>query len=84
MKLGIIQGRLSEPVEGFQDTPANWEREFDLLTQLELNHVEWIVTKDSFENNPIFTEELEKYSIRLRTWKMLIKSKNYQKMPYRN
>ena len=29
MKLGIIQGRLSEPAEGYQDCPANWRREFD-------------------------------------------------------
>jgi len=29
MKLGIIQGRLSPPVEGFQETPANWKKEFD-------------------------------------------------------
>ncbi len=63
MKLGIIQGRLSEPTEGFQDTPSNWEKEFNLLPELGLNHVEWIVTKESFENNPIFTEELAKYSI---------------------
>ena len=63
MKLGIIQGRLSEPIEGFQDTPTNWKREFDLLPNIGLNHVEWIVTKDSFENNPVFTEELENYAI---------------------
>jgi len=63
MKIGIIQGRLSEPNEGFQDTPVNWQREFNLLPQLGLNHIEWIVTKDSFENNPIFTEDVKEYSI---------------------
>jgi len=63
MKIGIIQGRLSPPTEGFQETPTDWKREFELLPTAGLNHVEWIVTKDSFENNPIFTEELEKYSI---------------------
>ena len=28
-----------------------------------LNHVEWIVTRESFEDNPIFTEDLKEYSI---------------------
>ena len=63
MKIGIIQGRLSDPIEGFQDTPTNWKREFDLLSNMDLNHVEWIVTRDSFDTNPVFTEELENYSI---------------------
>ena len=44
MKIGIIQGRLSEPNEGFQECPINWKREFDLLPKLDLNHIEWIVT----------------------------------------
>ena len=63
MKIGIIQGRLSPPIEGFQDTPTDWQREFNLLPKLGLNHIEWIVTKESFDNNPIFTEELNDYSI---------------------
>ena len=63
MKIGIIQGRLSKPTEGFQDTPNDWKREFDLLPKLGLNHVEWIVTKESFGTNPIFTEDLTEYAI---------------------
>ena len=35
MKLGIIQGRLSEPKEGFQECPVEWKREFDLLEELD-------------------------------------------------
>jgi len=63
MKIGIIQGRLSPPTEGFQETPTDWKREFELLPTAGLNHVEWIVTKNSFETNPIFTEDLTSYSI---------------------
>ena len=48
MKIGIIQGRLSEPKEGFQDTPTDWKREFEDLKKNNLNHIEWIITKDSF------------------------------------
>lgn len=63
MKIGIIQGRLSRPVEGFQECPANWQREFDLLPKIGLNHIEWIVTKKSFDINPIFTANVSDYSI---------------------
>ena len=40
MKLGLIQGRLSEPKEGFQDTPKNWKKEFEKLKEAGLNHIE--------------------------------------------
>ena len=63
MKVGIIQGRLSKPVEGFQECPINWKREFDLLPELGLNHIEWIITSDNFYNNPIFHKDLSKYPI---------------------
>ena len=63
MKLGIIQGRLSEPKEGFQECPVEWEREFDLLPKLGLNHIEWIVTHDQFYRNPIFYRDLSEYRI---------------------
>ena len=36
MKIGIIQGRLSPPVEGFQETPKNWQKEFEYLKQLNM------------------------------------------------
>ena len=29
MKIGIIQGRLSKPDNGFQETPIDWNREFN-------------------------------------------------------
>ena len=63
MKIGIIQGRLSEPTEGFQECPTNWKREFDLLSELGLNHVEWIITLDNFDNNPIFYKKVNQYPI---------------------
>ena len=63
MKIGIIQGRLSPPVEGFQECPENWKREFELLEKLGLSHVDWIVTKSSFNRNPVFFEDLNDYSI---------------------
>jgi hexulose-6-phosphate isomerase len=50
MKLGIIQGRLLPPVGGkIQEFPKdNWKEEFDILTKIDLEHIEFIVTKDSF------------------------------------
>jgi len=63
MKIGIIQGRLSKPIEGFQECPRNWKREFDLLSKLGLNHIEWIVTLDNFQSNPIFYNKVDKYPI---------------------
>ena len=63
MKLGRIQGRLSEPKEGFQECPIEWKREFDLLSDIELNHIEWIVTYDNFHSNPIFYNDISSYPI---------------------
>ena len=63
MNLGIIQGRLSQPIEGFQECPTDWKREFSLLNSLDLNHIEWIITSQNFENNPFFTEDLSNYPI---------------------
>jgi sugar phosphate isomerase/epimerase len=63
MKIGIIQGRLSPPDNGFQECPENWEREFNLLKELNLSHIDWVVTQDSFKNNPIFFKDLNGYSI---------------------
>lgn len=55
MKLGIIQGRLSPPVNShMQEFPENWEREFALLPVLGLTHIEWIITASSWKKNPLF------------------------------
>lgn len=63
MNLGIIQGRLSPPVEGFQETPSDWKREFEVMSRLNLSHMEWIVTQNSFSTNPLFYENLIEYPI---------------------
>ena len=63
MKLGIIQGRLSPPIEGFQECPENWKREFLLLSEVGLKHIEWIVTSKYFDANPIFHEDVSAYPI---------------------
>lgn len=63
MRMGIIQGRLSSPIEGFQECPGDWKREFNLLSEVGLHHIEWIITKDSFKLNPFFYEDLSSYPI---------------------
>jgi sugar phosphate isomerase/epimerase len=63
MRLGILQGRLSPPIGGFQEFPVYWKKEFELLDGLGLNHIEWIVTKQSFDTNPLFSEDLSNYPI---------------------
>ena len=63
MDIGIIQGRLSPPIEGFQECPVAWEREFEMLPTLGLTHIEWIITKDKFDTNPFFSEDLQGYPI---------------------
>ncbi len=57
MRLGIIQGRLLPPVNGhIQEFPTGWEEELDLLSKNNMTHVEWLITKNSFDNNPILKE----------------------------
>jgi hypothetical protein len=57
MNLGIMQGRLSEPVNGhMQEFPPDWHREFQLLKLCGLSHIEWLITKGSVNNNPAFDE----------------------------
>jgi len=66
MKLGIIQGRLSKPVDGkIQEFPIEcWKKEFLILGDLKLNHIEWIITKKSF-NEKITDLKIEDYSSRI-------------------
>lgn len=63
MNLGIIQGRLSIPDLGFQDCPRDWKKEFLNLEKLGLKHIEWIVTKKSFDENPVFFHDLKNFPI---------------------
>ena len=59
MKLGIIQGRLTDPKEGHQTTPGNWQDEFKLINKLSLNHIEWNLNKEKLLNNPLFTSYVD-------------------------
>lgn len=91
INLGIIQGRLTSPVAGNQDeffAGEDWKSEFDKIKKLEnitlfdssykinqISHIEWVVTKDSFKNNPIFKNSLKKYPIfAISAYNMLDKS----------
>jgi hypothetical protein len=54
MKLGVMQGRLSVPVNGhIQQFPKNWEQEFDHVKKIGLIGIEWLVTNEHYVNNPI-------------------------------
>ena len=57
MIIGIIQGRLTSPIEGHQTTPANWVREFDICKSLGLNHVEWNIDFNKNRDNPILSDQ---------------------------
>jgi len=65
MKLGILQGRLSPPIGGFQEFPADWEREFRIAElDLGLTHIDWLVTKNcKQESNALFNCTLRGLSI---------------------
>jgi hypothetical protein len=64
MKLGIIQGRLTPRVDGhMQEFPNEWKSEFDTIPKLGISHIDWIVTKKSFDTNPLFTEDLSSLPI---------------------
>jgi hypothetical protein len=57
VKLGILQGRLSKPVGGlYQEFPKYWRNEFDVLPQLGLVGMEWLITPALFEANPFFID----------------------------
>ena len=59
MKLGVLQGRLSEPVDGlYQEFPRNWRREFSFLRELDLHGIEWLITPSFFKKNPLFLNPL--------------------------
>ena len=63
MNLSILQGRLSTPDLGYQETPANWMREFSLLEATELSSIEWVITKKQMFDNAFFNNDLSKYPI---------------------
>ena len=55
MKIGVLQGRLTRPTDGlYQEFPRYWRNEFDALEKIGLSGVEWLVTPNSFDKNPLF------------------------------
>lgn len=62
MKLGILQGRLSPPINfHIQNFPEDWEREFELIDQLGLDFIEWLVNTKSFNEGKL-NIDCKKYS----------------------
>lgn len=57
--VGIMQGRLSPPVDGrIQAFPANtWKDEFQKAAAIGFNEIEFIFESPNYENNPLFTSE---------------------------
>jgi L-ribulose-5-phosphate 3-epimerase len=55
--IGIMQGRLSPPVDGkIQSFPADtWQREFDLAAEVGLDCIEWIYETGTDHANPLRT-----------------------------
>ena len=60
--VGIMQGRLSPPVNGkIQAFPwGSWMQEFYLAKEIGLDLIDWIVEADRFDENPLLTLEGEK------------------------
>lgn len=56
--IGIMQGRLSPPVNGkIQAFPWNtWEQEFFLAKEIGLDLIDWVAEADRFYENPLLTE----------------------------
>lgn len=61
-RLGVIQGRLSPPVDNqIQEFPSeNWKEEFNYIDELNISYIEWIVTKKSY--SLLFDLDLKEYS----------------------
>ena len=77
VNLGVMQGRLSEPIGGrIQSFPENsWQKEFDMAEKIGLNAIEWTIDLESFDCHPLInpnhkdaiTHLLSKYQISCST-----------------
>jgi L-ribulose-5-phosphate 3-epimerase len=58
MIFGVLQGRLSEPInKKIQEFPSNtWKSEFNTVKNIDLSGIEWLITPNDNLNNPFFTE----------------------------
>lgn len=59
----MIQGRLSPPIEGFQECPRDWQEEFETLQKIGLDHIEWVITENKYDANPVLHECLQGFPI---------------------
>lgn len=59
MRVGVLQGRLSEPVnKKNQEFPSNtWRSEFNVLNIIGLSGIEWLITPNNNLNNPLFIDD---------------------------
>ena len=57
-KIGIMQGRLSKPLNGkIQSFPVNsWENEFYLAKDIGFKSIEWVLD-ENLKDNPIVNKE---------------------------
>lgn len=68
IKVGIMQGRLSPPIDNqIQAFPKkNWRNEFPICKKLGLDCIEWIFEYQTMKDNPFYTdkgaEEIKKFS----------------------
>lgn len=58
-RIGIIQGRLSpRPFPKLQEFPwKTWENEFGHAADIGYDFIEWIIEKNGYEDNPLWTKD---------------------------
>ena len=58
-KIGIMQGRLSPPIDNeIQKFPwSTWEEEFYKAKEVGLDFIDWIIKSNNFYNNPLLTSK---------------------------
>ena len=61
-RIGIMQGRLSEPVNGkIQAFPFNnWENEFKIASKIGYACIEWVIDSKGIDTNPLFSDSKRK------------------------
>ncbi len=57
--IGIIQGRLTQPIDGkIQCFPWGfWEKEFETAKEIGIDAIGWIFEEDRWQENPLWTED---------------------------
>jgi len=53
--IGIMQGRLSPAGARPQSFPRQWQAEFIYARAIGFDHIEWLLTADELESNPLWT-----------------------------